>query len=90
MQEMKVSHELQLDAARSAREHAVAVAQVARDMDACERVRGKWVKEFATEQKHALPAHGLMPKQLASDRPHWDVAKPIEEHIILKRPPPLS
>jgi len=58
MQRRKFSREFKLEAVRLVRDRGVAVAQAARDLDLHENVLRKWVREAASDPRHAFPVMG--------------------------------
>jgi len=86
MQRRKFSREFKLEAVKLVRDRGVSAAQAARDLDVHENVLRKWVKEFASDPRHAFPGHGQMkPEQQEIDRLRREVARLKAERDILKK-----
>ena len=86
MQRRKFSREFKVEAVKLVRERGVSVAQAGRDLDVHENVLRKWVKEFASDPRHAFPGHGQMkPEQQEIERLRREVAKLKAERDILKK-----
>jgi len=86
MQRRKFSREFKLEAVKLVRDRGVSAAQAARDLDVHENVLRKWVKEFASDPRHAFPGHGQMkPEQQEIERLRREVAKLKAERDILKK-----
>ena len=67
-------------------ERGVAVAQAARDLDVAESVLRRWIRDVASDAKHACPGHGqVRPEQQEIDRLRREVAKLRAERDILKK-----
>lgn len=87
MQRRKFAREFKLEAVRMVRDHAVTIAQTARDLDVHENVLQKRGKELAADPGDAFPGHGQMkPEQLEIERLRREVAKLKAERNILKKP----
>ena len=86
MQRRKFSREFKLEAVKLVRDRGVSAAQAAHDLDVHENVLRKWVKEFASDPRHAFPGHGQMkPEQQEIDRLRREVARLKAERDILKK-----
>lgn len=86
MQRRRFGREFKVEAVRLIRERGVSIAQAARDLDVCENVLRKWVKEFAADPGQAFPGHGQMkPEQLEIEKLRREVAKLKAERDILKK-----
>ena len=86
MQRRKFSREFKVEAVKLVRERGVSAAQAGRDLDVHENVLRKWVKEFASDPRHAFPGHGQMkPEQQEIERLRREVAKLKAERDILKK-----
>lgn len=80
------SREFKLEAVRLVKERGVSVAQAARDLDVHENVLRKWVREAASDPKHAFPGQGVMkPEQAELERLKKENAKLRMERDILKK-----
>ena len=60
MRRRRFGREFKVEAVRLIRDRGVSIAQAARDLDVCENVLRKWVKEFAADPGQAFPGHGQM------------------------------
>ena len=86
MQRRRFGREFKVEAVRLIRDRGVSIAQAARDLDVCENVLRKWVKEFAADPGQAFPGHGQMkPEQLEIEKLRREVAKLKAERDILKK-----
>ena len=86
MQRRRFGREVKVEAVRLIRDRGVSIAQAARDLDVCENVLRKWVKEFAADPGQAFPGHGQMkPEQLEIEKLRREVAKLKAERDILKK-----
>ena len=86
MQRRRFGREFKVEAVRLIRERGESIAQAARDLDVCENVLRKWVKEFAADPGQAFPGHGQMkPEQLEIEKLRREVAKLKAERDILKK-----
>ncbi len=85
MQRRLFSREFKLEAVQLVTERGVAVAQAARDLDVAESVLRRWIRDVASDAKHAFPGHGqVRPEQQEIDRLRREVAKLRAERDILK------
>ena len=85
MQRRLFSREFKLEAVQLVTERGVAVAQAARDLDVAESVLRRWIRDVASDAKHAFPGHGqVRPEQQDIDRLRREVAKLRAERDILK------
>jgi transposase len=86
MQRRTFRREFKLEAVSLIRERGVSYAQAARDLDVNVNMLRRWVKEFGSDPKQALPGLGQMkPEQLEIDRLRKEVAKLKAERDILKK-----
>lgn len=86
MQRRLFSREFKLEAVQLVTERGVAVAQAARDLDVAESVLRRWIRDVASDAKHAFPGHGqVRPEQQDIDRLRREVAKLRAERDILKK-----
>ena len=78
--------EFKVEAVRLVRERGVSVAQASRDLDVHENGLRKWVKEFGSDPKQAVPGHGQQTSgQLEIERLRREVTKLKAERDILKK-----
>ena len=86
MQRRVFSREFKLEAVKLVTERGVAVVQAARDLDVAESVLRRWIRDVASDAKHAFPGHGqVRPEQQEIDRLRREVAKLRAERDILKK-----
>jgi transposase len=86
MQRRLFSREFKLEAVKLVTERGVAVAQASRDLDVAESVLRRWIRDVASDAKHAFPGHGqVRPEQQEIDCLRREVAKLRAERDILKK-----
>ena len=85
MQRRRSSREFKIEAVRLVRKRSVSIAQASHNIGFHDNVLRKWVKDFDSDPKQALPGYGQQkPEQLEID-PRREVTKLKAERDILKK-----